>query len=731
MRTAGNSQIIWPAHDWTVARPEQMGIKAADLKRLADAIGGNGCMVVRGQLVASWGKWQQRADVASAAKPIYAHLLFKALENGLITDLDTPVVKWQPRLGSINSQLGNKDAKITWRHLANQTSCYGLKEQPGTAFAYNDYSMAMFLDTLLNGVYKAPMGQYDSRVLNTMIVNPLGLQDKPTLLAFGEKDRPGRLAISPRDYARFGYLYLHEGRWGNKQIISQGILQMALHNPLPLTIPRTTGIEAEMIPGQRSIGSTTIPDNQVDHDGSYSWFWWVNGINHNKQRNWPGLPHDAFAALGHWGTEGLLVLPSHDTIISWNQSRLEPGATAPEAAEILMQAISPLSPRAGFLQADPDSAAWMSHGGPDTSIICGPGDPEGFLYRGILKPDGTRDGDQMALIHKMAGTGANCIYMIAIRSHGGDGDPTQNPYINHDPSRELNTKLLDQWESWFTEMDKLGIIIYLFVYDDSARVWNTGNLVGPAEEKLFRQLVSKFKHHQKLVWCLAEEYQEALSVPRAKKLAAIIRKEDPIHSIAVHKLHGATFKEFIGDPSINQYAVQYNTNSETELHNALISCWREAKGRYHINMSECANFGNREVARSKIWACVLAGASAMVIDMDIEHTPIEQLTDCGHVVSFMESFNAVGLNPADERRSQGTTYAMAASDGRYLLYGKKHQRRLGLLGVSGGLYDLVWFDCVTGIWSVQPNVKTAGSTASWAVPAIIGDEAVLYARLLR
>ena len=39
-------------------------------------------------------------------------------------------------------------------------------------------------------------------------------------------------------------------------------------------------------------------------------------------------------------------------------------------------------------------------------------------------------------------------------------------------------------------------------------------------------IVDRFEHHKNLIWCVAEEYQEGLSVSRVKKLAAEIRQAD-------------------------------------------------------------------------------------------------------------------------------------------------------------------------------------------------------------
>ena len=68
----------------------------------------------------------------------------------------------------------------------------------------------------------------------------------------------------------------------------------------------------------------------------------------------------------------------------------------------------------------------------------------------------------MSLITKLKGTGANSIYLMAVRSHGGDGNSTENPFVNNDPAKGINMAVLDQWETWFTEMDRNGIVIYFF-----------------------------------------------------------------------------------------------------------------------------------------------------------------------------------------------------------------------------------------------------------------------------
>jgi len=314
---------VYPGRDWAAKSPAEVGLSAGGLKAFSDHVAGFGCVVRHGYMVYSWGDPSRRMDVASAAKPIYTHFLFKAVEDGRIPGLDEPVCKWEPRLQHINADLGHKDSRITWRHMANQISCYGLAEEPGTAYAYNDWQMALFFDTLFTRVYGVSHATVDSQVLHPMLTDLIGCQDNPTFLAFGEDDRPGRTAISPRDFARFGLLYLRGGRWGDKQLIRPEYAKMAVTSPVPNSIPRAGSKAAEMIPGRRSIGSRQIPDNQTDHMGSYSWLWWINGVDREGKRHWPDAPVDAFACLGHGGKRAIVVLPGLDLIVSWNDTRID------------------------------------------------------------------------------------------------------------------------------------------------------------------------------------------------------------------------------------------------------------------------------------------------------------------------------------------------------------------------------------------------------------------------
>jgi len=95
-----------------------------------------------------------------------------------------------------------------------------------------------------------------------------------------------------------------------------------------------------MMPQQRSIGSKNIPDNQCDHVGSYSWLWWTNGVSRDGVRHWPDVPVDAYGCFGHGGPRAMVVVPSLDLIVSWNDAKIRSAEMENHALGLLVHAAS-------------------------------------------------------------------------------------------------------------------------------------------------------------------------------------------------------------------------------------------------------------------------------------------------------------------------------------------------------------------------------------------------------
>ncbi len=305
---------IFPGKTWEYRSPERTGVSRDKLDALRDLVSGRGCVVRNGYMVYTWGEVTKISDIASAVKPVISTLLLMAVQEGRIRSVDSKVSEFEPRL---KEEIQGKNARITWRQLASQTSGYGLTDDPGTAWAYNDMALALYYDSLMGKVYNEDGDQ----VLKTRLAGPLEFEDRSTFNAFGRDDRLGRLAISVRDFARFGLLYLRGGTWNGRQTVSKELIRKALTSVVPADLPRTSGGDGPMLKGQRTLGGgkNLTPIGP----GYYSFNWWTNGQDAKGRRLFEDLPKDTFIAAGHGGIRMLWVIPKYDLIVVWNDARIE------------------------------------------------------------------------------------------------------------------------------------------------------------------------------------------------------------------------------------------------------------------------------------------------------------------------------------------------------------------------------------------------------------------------
>lgn len=308
------SGVTFPGEVWETRPPEEVGLDASKLNEFQQLVGGRGCIIKDGYLVSSWGDIARPGDLASSSKPIYSHLLFRAMETGKLASFDDTLVNYRECLGRLNEKLGYKDRGLTFRHLAFQTACLGYTEKPGNAFDYNDHSMGLFWDLVVNDLMATPWNQAE-QLFDREFISPLQFQDG---ISFPTEGRMrGRPSISPRDFARFGWLYLNQGRWKDQQLITVRHARLAYDDAMPINIPRTSGQESERC-ATRSIGGG---GNQCDHNGGYSWLWWCNEQSRDGERWWTDAPADMYCALGHCGKRGVAILPTQRIVVSWNDAK--------------------------------------------------------------------------------------------------------------------------------------------------------------------------------------------------------------------------------------------------------------------------------------------------------------------------------------------------------------------------------------------------------------------------
>jgi hypothetical protein len=397
--------------------------------------------------------------------------------------------------------------------------------------------------------------------------------------------------------------------------------------------------------------------------------------------------------------------------------------SAPIAAEEL--AAGARVPLPGQIVIDVEHPRWLKRHGGKHVFICGPGDPEDFLYLGQRNPDGTRDGDQVQRISKLVEHGGNCIYMQVVRTHGGDARPdrTQNPFIDSDPSKGLDEDILNQWEEWFTLMDRHEILIYLFFYDDSARIWNTGDDVGPEERAFLETIVNKFEHHKNLIWVIGEESEERYSTARVQAMARVIQAaDDHRHVIGDHHQSSTTFKAWQSGGAINHFAMQLSRTDE-EAHRGAIEALESAAGRYQIIYSEStAMLTDTDGMRRHAWAVAMGGLMPMLLRMDIATTSAEALNQCRTLQKFFEATDFCTLSPHDELKHASTKYVLANPGHSYIAYADEGDGRLGIKGLPAGTYRVTWLDCRSGRTSSGDHSVAEPGDAVFNRPQNFGDE---------
>ena len=299
----------WPAEKWERASPAEMGLDAdllAQAQQYALTGGGSGCVVRGGRLVLAWGDQAQRYDLKSSTKSIGVTALGLAIDDGLLS-LDDRAHERHPRFCEETevAEEAWRDA-VTLRHLATQTAGFEkpggyspLVYEPGTEWFYSDCGPNWLAECVT-----LAYGRDLQDVMFERIFTPIGI--KPEDLAWRENAyRPHEIdGVKRREFgsgihadtnamARIGLLYLREGRWGDRQLISSSFVDLA----------RTPDPAAEGLPMHEG-------DPHGGASAHYGLLWW-----NNADGTLEGVPRDAYWS---WGLHDslIVVIPSLDLVVA-------------------------------------------------------------------------------------------------------------------------------------------------------------------------------------------------------------------------------------------------------------------------------------------------------------------------------------------------------------------------------------------------------------------------------
>jgi CubicO group peptidase (beta-lactamase class C family) len=244
-------QTYWPTQDWRISTPEEQGFDSTKLAEGLQALQDNNVnidslLIIRNGYVildAYFYPYDNSIPhkLASVTKSFTTTLIGIAVDQGKI-QLDQPIVSF-----FTDRTIANLDARknsITVRHLVSnmngfKSGCLSgdeptldamratpdwvqaaldrkVVEEPGTRFCYDSPGMH-----LLSAILQEANGMTELDFARKNLFEPMGIrevywQPDPQGYTHGWGD----LYLKPRDAAKIGYLWLNQGVWDGKQVVS-------------------------------------------------------------------------------------------------------------------------------------------------------------------------------------------------------------------------------------------------------------------------------------------------------------------------------------------------------------------------------------------------------------------------------------------------------------------------------------------------------------------------------
>ena len=315
----------WPTREWRECSPEAVGMNSARLQKAIDyastpAFNTDGLAVIRkGYIVAEAYLGNFKIDAKhvshSMAKSFTSSLVGIAIDEGQIEGVDENICKFYDEWDCDDQD--DKRSRITLRHAMTLTTGLEWKEdwskwdpstndalkmgasghfvkymsersglfEPGERFVYSTGD-----PMLLTRVIQKATGMTAFEYAQQNLFKPLNItsvhwdqdEDGYTSTAWG-------LHTTVRDYAKFGYLFLNNGRWEDRQVVSSDW-----------------------------VDRSTRTDASVRMWAGYGYLWHVNLPYRLKWNRSPvsldAIPRDGYMAEGVMG-QSIVIIPSRDLVI--------------------------------------------------------------------------------------------------------------------------------------------------------------------------------------------------------------------------------------------------------------------------------------------------------------------------------------------------------------------------------------------------------------------------------
>jgi len=251
------AESYWPTADWRSSPPEAQGMDPQKLAQLLQVVRQeqlnlHSLLIIRNGYIVSETYFppytaQTPHDQYSVTKSVMATLIGIAIDRHAIDALDQRVVEFFPGY-SFDNPDARKDAMTledvltmrtgldwqeddsTFRHLYQSSDWVQfmldtrMQNQPGQQFRY-----CSGCSHLLSALLQRRTGMNTRDFAQQTLFEPLGMHN-----VSWEQDGQGTpiggwgLQLRPRDMAKLGYLYLHDGMWDGQRIVSAAWVKAAV-----------------------------------------------------------------------------------------------------------------------------------------------------------------------------------------------------------------------------------------------------------------------------------------------------------------------------------------------------------------------------------------------------------------------------------------------------------------------------------------------------------------------
>lgn len=308
----------WPTDGWRSCLPENVGIDSDKLMKVYHYaantnINTEGIVIVKdgyiiGEAYFNGFSSNQRHASYSVAKSVMSSLIGIAIDKGYVNSVDDKIYEYYEQWQTLGTSEDKK--KISIKHLLTMTA--GLEWSEGDYYDENSQDDIFrmyqesndFIEYVLNKpVINEPGKEWYYSSGESMLLS--GIIEKvaqESTLAFGmehlfeplgmagiswESDPAGHtiggwgINATVREYAKFGYLYLQNGRWDGEQIVSQSWIEESLQPASP----------------------------EINY---YGYQWWL--IDAYTSYLEAGVPENSYMAVGIY-LQRIIIIPEYNLVL--------------------------------------------------------------------------------------------------------------------------------------------------------------------------------------------------------------------------------------------------------------------------------------------------------------------------------------------------------------------------------------------------------------------------------